>query len=332
MAMKRALITGITGQDGSYLAELLLDKGYDVHGIDLPAGKGAAPDRLWRIAGVVDRLQLHEISINDSEAVRRVVEAAQPDECYHLAAQSFVGIAPHDESSTLGTNILGTHHLISAVRDIRPSCRFFFASSAEMFGISQEVPQTEGTPFAPRSVYGVSKVAGYHLVHQYRERHGLFGSCGILFNHESPRRGAQFVTRKISSAVASISLGLASEVRLGNLDAQRDWGYAPEYVDAMWRMMQQEKPGDYIIATGVTHSVREFCEVAFGHVGLDYRKYVVVDPQFIRQGEIAVLRGDSGKARRELGWKSVRPFARIVQEMVDEEIRRFGEDGKRGKA
>lgn len=326
--MKRALITGITGQDGSYLAELLISKGYAVHGIDVPPRPGADSDRLWRLAAVIDRIRLHEIDIDDADRLREVVGEAAPEECYHLAARSYVGIAPHEESATLRTNILGTHNVLSALRDLQPSCRFFFAGSGEMYGAAQQVPQTEQTPFAPRSVYGVSKVAGYYLVRQYRGQQGFFGACGILFNHESPRRGGPFVTRKISAGAAAIKLGQASELRLGNLEARRDWGSAPEYVEAMWRMLQREKPDDYVIASGRTHSVRDFCEAAFGHLGLDYRDHVVVDQQFVRTGDIQELRGDNAKAARELGWKPVRTFAEIVREMVDAEVERLTKSGR----
>jgi GDPmannose 4,6-dehydratase len=243
-----------------------------------------------------------------------------PDECYHLAAQSFVAYSFEDEFSTLNTNINGTHYVLSALRDCAPDCRFYFAASSEMFGKVSQVPQNEATPFHPRSAYGISKVAGFDLTRNYREAYGLKASSGILYNHESPRRGFEFVTRKITSHAAKVKLGLLKEVHLGNLDARRDWGHAREYVQAMWLMLQQDRPDDYVIATGEQHSVREFADLAFARLGLDYRDHVVVDPQFFRPAEVETLLGDSTKAREKLGWTYKVPFKSLVDEMVDEDL------------
>src|SRR6266852_4411681 len=282
MAARRALITGITGQDGSYLAELLLQKGYEVHGIVRRVALEDPEHRLSRIHPVRARLKLHAASLESYASVHQAVAKVQPDECYHLAAQSFVSYSFDDEFSTLNTNINGTHYLLAAAKNIVPRCRFYFAGSSEMFGKADEVPQTEHTRFHPRSTYGISKVAGFELTRNYREAYGMHASSGILFNHESPRRGFEFVTRKITSGVARIAAGRASELRLGNLEAQRDWGHAREYVEAMWLMLQQPNPDDYVVATGECHSVREFVSLAFSHAGLDYRKYVVTDDQLYR--------------------------------------------------
>src|SRR5437016_4764143 len=270
--MKRALITGITGQDGSYLAELLLEKGYEVHGLVRRVAIEDPEHRLWRILHLKDRLKLHAASLESLPSIYRVFQAVKPDECYHLAAQSFVAYSFEDEFSTLNANINGTHHVLAALRDCAPNCRFYFAASSEMFGKVEKVPQTEQTPFHPRSAYGISKVAGFHLTRNYREAYDLHASCGILFNHESPRRGFEFVTRKISSHVAMIKLGKARQITMGNLDAKRDWGHAREYTEAMWLMLQSEVPDDFVIATGETHSVRDFLDTAFSCVGYDYRE------------------------------------------------------------
>jgi len=313
---RRALITGITGQDGSYLAELLLAKGYQVHGTVRRVAIEDPTHRLWRLRSILDRIQLHAASLESYASLFRVVAQVKPDECYHLAAQSFVSYSFDDEFSTISTNISGAHYLLSAVKDLAPRCRFYFAGTSEMFGNAPESPQTEETAFNPRSPYGVSKVAGVHLTRNYREAYGLFAVAGILFNHESERRGFEFVTRKISSTVAQIKAGLADRLSLGNLEARRDWGYAPEYVEAMWRMMQQNEPDDYVIATGESHSVREFTEKAFAVVGLDWEKYVEVDERFYRPTEIRELRGDASKARRKLGWAPAVDFDAIVERMV----------------
>ncbi|HJU05907.1 MAG TPA: GDP-mannose 4,6-dehydratase [Nitrospiraceae bacterium] len=318
--MKRALITGITGQDGSYLAELLLNKGYEVHGIVRRVAIEDPEHRLWRVLHVKDRLHLHAASLESLPSVYRVFQAVKPDECYHLAAQSFVTYSFEDEFSTLNANINGTHHVLTALRDCARECRFYFAASSEMFGKVAEVPQTERTPFHPRSAYGISKVAGFHLTRNYREAYGIKASSGILYNHESPRRGFEFVTRKITSHAARIKLGMAKEVRLGNLDARRDWGHARDYVEAMWLMLQQEEPEDYVVATGEQHTVREFADAAFAHVGLNYRDHVVVDPQFLRPAEVEILLGDSTRARTELGWSCRVKFQDLIKEMVEADL------------
>jgi GDPmannose 4,6-dehydratase len=321
--MKRALITGITGQDGSYLAELLLDKGYEVHGVVRRVAIEDPEHRLWRILHLKDRLHLHAASLESLPSIYRVFQAVKPDECYHLAAQSFVAYSFEDEFSTLNANINGTHHMLAALRDCTPECRFYFAASSEMFGKVAEVPQNELTRFYPRSAYGISKVAGFDLTRNYREAYRIRTSSGILYNHESPRRGFEFVTRKITSHAARIKLGLTKEVRLGNLDARRDWGHAREYVRAMWLMLQQDEPEDYVIATGEQHSVREFAELAFAHLGLDYRDHVVVDPQFQRPVDVETLLGDASKAKKKLGWTYRVTFKDLIQEMVEADLARL---------
>ncbi len=317
---KKALITGITGQDGSYLAELLLDKGYEVHGICRRVAFEDPEHRLWRIKHILDKIKLHCASLESYASIFKVIEKIKPDECYHLAAQSFVSYSFEDEFSTINTNINGTHFVLSAVKEGTPKCRVYFAASSEMFGNTRESPQNENTHFYPRSPYGISKVAGFHLTRNYREAYDLFALSGILFNHESPRRGYEFITRKITSTVAKIKLGLANELWVGNLHAKRDWGFAGDYVNAMWLMLQQDKPKDYVIATGLTHSVKEFAELAFNHVGLDWKKYVKVDKNLYRPAEINVLKGDYGKARRELKWKPAVKFEELVKMMVKSDI------------
>jgi GDPmannose 4,6-dehydratase len=318
---KRALITGITGQDGSYLAEHLLNAGYEVHGLVRRVALEEPEQRLGRIRHIVNRVTLHAANLDSYPSIFQVISRHNFDECYHLAAQSFVAESFSDGFSTMNTNINGTHYILAALQELNRECKFYFAGSSEMFGIVQEVPQTERTPFRPRSPYGISKVAGFHLSTNYREAYGMFCCNGILFNHEGPRRGFEFVTRKVSSSVAKIKLGLEKEVHLGNLDARRDWGHAADYVEAIHLMLQQPEPGDYVIATGETHSVRELCEVAFSHVGLDYEKYVKVDPIFYRPAEVDLLLGDAGKAHRVLGWRPRRLFADLVREMVDADLR-----------
>jgi len=319
--MKRALITGITGQDGSYLAELLLEKGHEVHGLVRRVAIEDPEHRLWRILHLKDRLKLHAASLESLPSIYRVFQAVKPDECYHLAAQSFVAYSFEDEFSTLNANINGTHHVLAALRDCAPDCRFYFAASSEMFGKVAQMPQNELTPFHPRSAYGISKVAGFHLTRNYREAYGVKASSGILYNHESPRRGFEFVTRKITSHAARIKLGLAKELRLGNLESRRDWGHAREYVRAMWLMLQQDEPEDYVIATGEQHSVREFVETAFSRLGLNYHDYVIIDPQLLRPADVETLLGDAAKARRKLGWSCQVKFKDLVHEMVEADLR-----------
>jgi len=324
MASKRALITGITGQDGSYLAEFLLGEGYEVHGIVRRVALEDPEHRLSRLADVVDRLQLHAASLESYASIHQVIDNVRPDECYHLAAQSFVSYSFDDEFSTLNANINGTHFLLAALKNLARDCRFYFAGSSEMFGHAEEAPQNEKTRFHPRSSYGISKVAGFDLTRNYREAYQMHCSSGILFNHESPRRGYEFVTRKITSGVARIRAGKSKEVRLGNLEAKRDWGHAREYVTAMWRMLQQPEPDDYVIATGETHSVQEFAELAFSHAGLDYRDYVSPDPALHRPAEVNLLLGDASKAKAKLGWQFKIRFEDLVREMVEADCRALG--------
>jgi GDPmannose 4,6-dehydratase len=321
---KQALITGITGQDGSYLAELLLQKGYEVHGLVRRVGLEAPHQRFSRISHLQDRLVLHAASLESYPSIFHVMSRHDFDECYHLAAQSFVAESFADGFSTMNTNINGTHYMLAALKELRPKCKFYFAGSSEMFGKVRETPQTESTPFYPRSPYGISKVAGFELSRNYREAYGLFCANGILFNHEGPRRGFEFVTRKISSTVARIKLGQATELLLGNLDAKRDWGHAADYVSAMYMMLQHSEPDDFVIATGETHSVREFCEKAFAEVDLDYREYVKEDPRFYRPAEVDLLLGDASRARMILGWKPEHTFDELVSEMVWSDMEALG--------
>ncbi|HEY7335601.1 MAG TPA: GDP-mannose 4,6-dehydratase [Bryobacteraceae bacterium] len=314
---RRALITGITGQDGSYLSELLLSKGYEVHGIIRRVAIEDPGHRLGRIAHLKDQVQLHTGSLESFPSLYQILSRVQPDECYHLAAQSFVSYSFDDEFSTFATNVTGTHYLLASLKEICPKCRFYFAGSSEMFGRVSESPQSETTRFHPRSVYGITKVAGFDLTRNYREAYGIHASSGILFNHESPRRGFQFVTRKITSGVARIRAGESKEIRLGNLDALRDWGHAADYVQAMWLMLQQDRPDDYVVATGETHSVREFVELAFGIAGLDHHDLVVVDPALYRPAEAEVLSGNPTKARSALAWSPTWKFEDLVREMVE---------------
>ena len=314
--MKKALITGITGQDGSYLAELLLDKGYEVHGIVRRVALEDPRSRMWRIRNILDRIQIHSASMESYASLFNIVAELQPDECYHLAAQSYVSYSFEDEFSTINTNLNGTHYLLSSVKRQAPDCRFYFAGSSEMFGHVKETPQNEDTPFHPRSPYGISKVAGFELTRNYREAYNLFGVSGILFNHESPRRGPEFVTRKITSAAAKIKLGLDKEIRLGNLEAKRDWGHAKDYVKAMWLMLQQDEPDDYVVATGDTHTVAEFLDVAFKCVDLDYSDYLKVDEHLYRPSEVNILQGDASKAKSKLGWGPEYNFEQLIEEMI----------------
>jgi len=318
--MKKALITGITGQDGSYLAEHLLENGYEVHGLVRRVALEEPDVRLARIAHIKKDIVLHAGSLESYPSLFHILSRCKIDECYHLAAQSFVAESFEDGFSTMNTNSNGTHYLLAALYQLQPECRFYFAGSSEMFGKVRETPQRESTPFHPRSPYGISKVAGYYLSINYREAYGMFCTNGILFNHESPRRGSEFVTRKITRSVARIKLVLASELRLGNLEAKRDWGHAADYVRAMHLMLQQPEAGDYVVATGETHSVREFCDLAFSEVGLDYRKFVVEDPQFYRPAEVELLVGDASHAFEAFGWKPTYTFPQLVSEMVANDL------------
>jgi GDPmannose 4,6-dehydratase len=319
----KALITGVTGQDGSYLAEFLVDKGYEVHGIVRRVAIEDPERRLWRIRHLLNKIILHSASLESYASVFKVVDKVRPDECYHLAAQSFVSYSFEDEFSTLTTNINGTHYVLAALKEKAPHCRFYFAGSSEMFGNTKESPQNENTPFYPRSSYGISKLAGFHLTRNYREVYNLFTLSGILFNHESPRRGFEFITRKVTNAVAKISLGLEKELRVGNLEARRDWGFSGDYVRAMWLMLQQDRPEDYVIATGKTHSVKDLVGLAFGYVGLNWRDFVVVDEKLYRPAEVHELRGDFNKAKRKLGWDPTMSFEDLIKTMLEEDLRRL---------
>ena len=316
---KRALVTGITGQDGSYLAELLLGKGYDVYGLV----RRAATPSTERIAHILDKVTLVTGEMTDQTSLIDAMQTSQADEVYNLAAQSFVGDSWTVPVSTGDVDGIGVTRILEAVRRVKPEARFYQAATSEMYGKVHEVPQSETTPFHPRSPYGVAKVYGFFITQNYRESYGLHASNGILFNHESPRRGLEFVTRKISNQVARIKNGLADEVLLGNLDSKRDWGFAGDYVDLMWRMLQQDGPDDFVAATGETHTVREFCEIAFNHVGLDYEKYVIIDPRFVRPAEVELLLGDPSKAKSKLGWEPKVSFQGLVEMMVDADMERL---------
>jgi len=319
---RRALITGVTGQDGSYLAELLLEKGYEVYGMT----RRASTENLERIGHLVDRVTLIQGDLLDPPSLDSALREAQPHEVYNLAAQSFVPTSWNQPVLTAEFTAVGVTRVLEAVRAVDAEIRFYQASSSEMFGKVREVPQTELTPFHPRSPYGVAKAYGHHITVNYRESYDLFAVSGILFNHESPRRGLEFVTRKISDGVARIKHGSAEELRLGNLDARRDWGFAGDYVEAMWLMLQQDEPSDYVVATGEEHSVREFVEIAFERVGLDPDKHVVVDPRFLRPAEVDHLVGDASKARRELEWAPRTSFRELVELMVDADLERVANE------
>jgi len=320
LVSKKALITGITGQDGSYLAEHLLGLGYEVHGLVRRVALEDPQRRFTRIAHLLDNIVLHPASLESYPSIFHVISRHDFDECYHLAAQSFVAESFADGFSTMNININGTHYMLAALRELRPACRFYFAGSSEMFGKVRETPQRESTPFYPRSPYGISKVAGFELTRNYREAYEMYCASGILFNHEGPRRGFEFVTRKITSTVARIKAGLASELRLGNLDAQRDWGHAADYVRAMHMMLQQPEPDDYVVASGASHTVRDFCERAFAEVGLEYQDYVKVDERFYRPAEVDLLVGDAAKSRRVLGWQPQYTFEQLITEMVHADL------------
>ena len=319
MPGRRALITGITGQDGSYLAELLLEKDYEVFGMT----RRASTENVDRIAHLVDRVNLIQGDLLDGPSLASALRTAEAHEVYNLAAQSFVPTSWNQPVLTAEFTGVGVTRILEAVRAVDPDIRFYQASSSEMFGKVREVPQNEETPFYPRSPYGVAKTYGHYITVNYRESFGLYAVSGILFNHESPRRGLEFVTRKISDGVARIKLGLAEELRLGNLDAERDWGYAGDYVEAMWRMLQEDEAEDYVIATGERHSVREFCELAFARVGLDANQYVKTDPEFLRPAEVDQLVGDAAKARERLGWQPRHSFRDLVEMMVDADLARL---------
>jgi GDPmannose 4,6-dehydratase len=313
---KTALITGITGQDGSYLAEWLLGKGYTVHGIV----RRSSSENFQRIEHLRSRVQLHQADLLDQTSLAAVLEHTTPDEVYNLAAQSFVPASWQQPVLTAEFTAVGVTRLLDAVRQVCPRARFYQASSSEMFGRVRETPQTETTPFYPRSPYGVAKVYGHYITVNYRESYGLYACSGILFNHESPRRGLEFVTRKVTDGVARIKLGLARELRLGNLQAKRDWGFAGDYVRAMWLMLQQPEPGDYVVATGQTHTVQELVETAFGQVGLDWRRYVVQDAGLVRPAEVDLLIGDASRARQVLGWEPRVGFRELVRMMVEADL------------
>lgn len=318
--MKKALITGITGQDGSYLAEHLLALGYEVHGLVRRVALEQPEHRLSRLRTVLSDIQIHPANLDSYASIFHVFSKHKFDECYHLAAQSFVAESFADGFSTMQTNINGTHYVLAALRELQPECRFYFAGSSEMFGKVRETPQQESTPFHPRSPYGISKVAGFQLTVNYREAYGMYGCNGILFNHESPRRGYEFVTRKITHGVARIKAGLATELRLGNLEAKRDWGHARDYVQAMHSMLQQPTADDYVIATGETHSVREFCDLAFAEAGLDYRDFVKRDEVVYRPAEVDLLIGDASKARQAFQWRPKVNFAALIKEMIHADL------------
>jgi GDPmannose 4,6-dehydratase len=314
--MKRALITGITGQDGSYLAELLLEKGYEVHGMV----RRSSTEKFDRITQIVDRVELHQADLLDQLSIINVVSQVRPHEVYNLAAQSFVPTSWQQPLLTGEFTALGVTRMLEAIRQVDSKIRFYQASSSELFGKVRETPQNEMTPFYPRSPYGVAKVYGHFITVNYRESYGLYAVSGLLFNHESPRRGLEFVTRKITHAAASIKLGLASELRLGNLDAHRDWGFAGDYVDAMWRMLQQPEPEDFVIGTGQSHSVREFVEQAFSYLDLDWTQYVIQDPEFFRPAEVESLIADPSRAREKLQWEPKTSFPELVRMMVDADM------------
>ena len=319
MAGRRALITGITGQDGSYLAELLLEKGYEVFGMT----RRASTENVERIAHLTDKVQLTQGDLLDQPSLVSALRTAEPHEVYNLAAQSFVPTSWNQPVLTAEFTGVGVTRMLEAIRSVDPDIRFYQASSSEMFGKVREVPQNEQTPFYPRSPYGVAKTYGHYITVNYRESFGLFAVSGILFNHESPRRGLEFVTRKISDGVARIKLGLTDELVLGNLDAERDWGYAGDYVEAMWQMLQQDEPEDYVVATGEPNSVRSFVEIAFAHTGLDWERHVKTDPKFLRPAEVDHLVGDASKARERLGWAPRTSFRELAEMMVDADLERL---------
>ena len=317
---KVALITGITGQDGSYLAELLLAKNYKVHGIVRRVALDNEEHRFWRIRKIIKNLTLHSASLESYASLAKIIQKVAPNEIYHLASQSFVGTSFEDEFSTFNTNLHGTHYMLSAAKEFCKNTRFYFAASSEMFGKVKTSPQDENTPFHPRSVYGIAKLTGYNLTVNYREAYNFHASNGILFNHESPRRGPEFVTRKISFAVAKIKKGYQKKIKLGNIKTKRDWGHAKDYVNAMWLMLQKKNSGDYVIGTGVQHTVEEFAREAFNHVGLNYKDYIIIDKNLMRPAEVDTLLANCSKAKKELKWKPKVPFKDLVRGMVESDL------------
>jgi GDPmannose 4,6-dehydratase len=319
---KHALLTGITGQDGAYLARLLLEKGYEVHGVIRRSSHRGVEDHRLRWLGIADKVTLHDGDLSDLSSLLRVVREVQPEEIYNLAAQSYVASSWRQPVLTANVTGVGVANMLEAMRIAAPGARFYQASSSEMYGLIQQPRQNEKTPFYPRSPYAVAKLYGHWITINYRESFGLHASSGILFNHESPLRGVEFVTRKVTSGVARIKLGMANELRLGNIDAKRDWGHARDYVRAMWLMLQQDTPDDYVVATGVTTTVRDMCRIAFDHAGLDMEKYVVIDPAFYRPAEVDVLLGDAAKAKAKLGWEPQIALDQLIREMVDADLAR----------
>lgn len=320
---KRALITGITGQDGAYLAQFLLSKGYEVHGLVRRSSHGGVADHRLMWLGILDDVKLHDANLVDMSSLARLVETIQPDEFYNLAAQSFVATSWQQPILTTQVTALGVTHALEAIRLMKPDTRFYQASSSEMYGLIQQDMQSETTPFYPRSPYAVAKLYGHWITVNYRESFGMHASSGILFNHESPLRGREFVTRKVTDSVARIKLGLANELRLGNIDAKRDWGHARDYVKAMWMMLQQEQADDYVVATGRTTTVRDMCRIACAHVGIDMDEHVVIDPELFRPAEVDILLGDASKARMALGWEAETSLEEMIREMVDADLERL---------
>ncbi len=323
MKKKIALITGITGQDGSYLAEFLLKKKYKVHGIVRRVAMEDQDHRLWRINHILNKITIHAATLESYASLVKIISVVKPTELYHLGAQSFVSYSFQDEFSTLNTNINGTHYILSAIKDFSPKTKLYFAGSSEMFGKVQTIPQNEKTRFYPRSSYGISKCTGFDLVRNYREAYNLFACTGILFNHESPRRGFEFVTRKITSAVARIKSGKQKYLELGNIKAKRDWGHAKDYVEAMWKMLQLNKPEDFVIGTGKVHSVENFLKLSFKYAGLDYKKYVKIKKKFYRPSEVDFLVADFSKAKKKLNWKPRIKFNQLVKEMINSDLKIF---------
>ena len=321
--IKKALITGITGQDGSYLSEFLLKKNYQVYGLVRRVALEDESHRLWRIKHLLKKIKLNSASLESYASIVKIIQKIKPDEIYHLGAQSYVAYSFEDEFSTLNTNINGTHYILSAIKDFSPKSKFYFAGSSEMFGKVQKNKQDEKTRFYPRSAYGISKVAGFELTRNYREAYKIFACTGILFNHESPRRGFEFVTRKISSSVAKIKLGKQKTLQLGNIYAKRDWGHAKDYVEAMWLMLQQKKPEDFVIGTGKMHSVKDFAKLAFSIVGLNYKKYIRFNKNLLRPSEVDTLKANYNKAKKNLKWKPKTNFTQLVKEMVKEDLNFF---------